>query len=463
MSFPRLALSTILFLVVAVPTTQAGEEREKARAELRQIAAEANRLSRAFNLVHQIVGPSVVSIHTKETVRFANYWTGRVTRREVDMGEGSGFIIHSDDKYSYILTNSHVVLQTNQQQEFLTGPDQQPVRYDRVRVTLNDKRDADAEYVGYYPQSDLAVLKIAIPKLPAIEWADSDQVHVGDWVVALGYPFAVGFSATTGIVSATDRSTGIYSSSMAGGFDNFIQTDAAINPGNSGGALVDLQGRVIGVNSNIISRSGGNVGLGFAIPSNHARRIAEDLITHGHVRRSVIGINLAMPAKDDPAYDPAKDPDRDLVKIAEVVPDSPAAAAGLKPGDVVLSIDQFRVTSPQQFQSRMSSYRIGVTVPLTVKRDNKELVVQVVPIAMDDLYKRLDKAAGDTATRRGVELRGFGLAVATDDRPGLVITDLDPDGVAMAAGLEIGDRLLHERSVGALRTLDDARQLDKLR
>ena len=440
-------IAGIVGLITAV-SAPAVEDREKAKAELKQIAAEANRLSRAFNLVHEIVGLSVVSIHTKETVRVADWWTGRVARREMDAGEGSGFIIHSDDKHSYVLTNSHVVLQTNQQQEFVLGANGQPVGYDKVRVTLNDSRDAEAEYVGYYPQSDLAVLRVALPNLPTIEWADSDQVRVGDWVVALGYPMAVGYSATAGIVSATDRSTGIYSN-MASGFDSFIQTDAAINPGNSGGALVDLQGRVVGVNSNIISRNGGNIGLGFAIPSNHARRIAEDLVKYGRVHRSVIGVQLEQ--------------GEGQARINSVIPDSPAATAGLKAGDVVLAVGQYRVAGPSQFQSRMSTFRLGDKVPLKILRDGKDLVLTVSPVAEDELSKRLDKGARDTATRHGSELRGFGLWLADDSKPGLVITEVDPNGVAMAAGLAPGDRLLHEKSLGALHTLDDIRQLDKRR
>lgn len=433
-------------VVSAEPTAPPVVDRDKAKAELKRIAAEANLLSRAFNLVHEVVGPSVVSIHTKGTVRVADWYTGRVARREIDVGEGSGFVIKSDEKASWVLTNSHVVLQTNQQQEFVRGANGQPVGYDKVLVKLNDGREAEGEYVGFYTNSDLAVLKIAIPHLPPIEWSDSDQVKVGDWVVALGYPLAVGYSATTGIISATDRSTGIYGQY---GFDNFIQTDAAINPGNSGGPLVDLQGRVLGVNSNIISRTGSNIGLGFAIPSNHARRITEDLIKYGRVHRSVIGVQ----------YD---EQNQERTTITAVVPASPAAKAGLKAGDVVVAVDQYRVTGPQQFQSRMSTYRIGDQVALRILRSGKELVLTVAPVSEDDLTRQLESAAGETSARQAM-LANLGMTVAEDGRAGLVITATDPDGIAAAAKLTKGDRLLHEKSFGALRTIDDARQLDRRR
>lgn len=437
----------VLVAILALPgLAPAVEDRDKAKAELRRIAAEANLLSRAFNLVHEIVGESVVSIHTKGTVPVRDWYTGRIARREVDVGEGSGFVIHSDDKASFILTNSHVVLQTNQQQEFVMGANGQPVGYDRVLVKLRDGREVEGAYVGFYPRSDLAVMKITIPRLPAIEWADSDQTRVGDWVVALGYPLAVGYSATAGIVSATDRSTGIYGQ---GGFDSFVQTDAAINPGNSGGPLVDLQGRVVGVNSNIISRTGANIGLGFAIPSNHAKRIADDLIKFGRVHRSVIGVQ----------YDEEV---RDRTAIIAVVPGSPAALGGMKPGDVVVAVDQYRVAGPQQFQSRMSTYRIGDKVPLKVLREGKELVLHIAPVSEDDLTRQLEKAAGETATRR-VVLAHLGMSVAEDGQPGLLITAVDGEGVAAAANLVPGDRLMHEKSVGPLRTTEDARQLEHRR
>ena len=255
---PILLLCSVCCWLAALD--QAG--RDQARAELRQLAAESTRLSRCFNLVHELVGPSVVSIRTKER-QVVLTWGGRAVR-EVDAGEGSGFIVAADAKQAWILTNAHVVVQSDGQNGFQRKRDGSYAGYDRLRVVLHDNREADATYVGVDVPSDLALIRVPIGGLPAAEWADSEQVHVGDWVLALGYPLGVGYSASAGIVSATDRSTGIYEA--VGGFESFIQTDTAINPGNSGGPLVDIQGRIVGVNSNIKSSTGANIGLGSPSP-----------------------------------------------------------------------------------------------------------------------------------------------------------------------------------------------------
>ena len=250
----------LILLLIATSLIHAGEDnrREKLRSELKEASKELERFSRAVNLIHELVAPSVVSIHTKEQRIYTNVRSREWTKREVEVGEGSGFVFHSDEQASWIITNAHVVVQTNNEQEFVAGPDGKLVTYDRVQVVLSDNRELEAEYVGVYVESDLAVLKVKMPHLPALDWDDSDQTKVGDWVVALGYPLGIGYSATSGIVSATDRSIGIYQSIR--GFDSFIQTDAAINPGNSGGPLVDSRGRVIGINASIKSSTGANIG-----------------------------------------------------------------------------------------------------------------------------------------------------------------------------------------------------------
>ncbi|HEX3134997.1 MAG TPA: trypsin-like peptidase domain-containing protein, partial [Planctomycetota bacterium] len=248
-----------LFLVlVSFLALHGGEDarREQLKAELKQASAELARFSRAVNLVHELVAPSVLSIHTREERLRPVLYRGRLfaDKREVEVGEGSGFVFYSDAKASWIITNAHVVVQTNADQQFITNNKGQPVGYDRIVAVLSDNRELKAEYVGVYVESDLAVLKIDVPDLPALEWADSDQAKVGDWVVALGFPLGVGYSATSGIVSATDRSIGSFQG--LGAFDSFIQTDAAINFGNSGGLLVDVNGRVLGINASIKSSTG---------------------------------------------------------------------------------------------------------------------------------------------------------------------------------------------------------------
>jgi serine protease Do len=456
MLFRHLILSALA--CAAVCPAAEDQERERLRAELKQVSGELARLSHAFNLIHELVAPSVVSIHTRERRSIPNPYSGRFVIREVEVGEGSGFIFHADDKASYILTNSHVVLQTNADQQFVSGANGQPVGYDRVRVALTDNREMDAEYVGVYLQTDLAVLKIAIPHLPALEWADSDQAKVGDWVLALGYPLGVGYSATSGIISATDRSTGIYQS--VGGFDSFIQTDAAINPGNSGGPLVDIQGKVIGINASIISKTGVNIGLGFAIPSNLGKHVAADLLKHGRVRRPMVGVQI-----EDVGPDQAKAlglPQVQTIRITTVVPGSPAAKAELQKGDVILGVNRARVVSLQQFQARIASSTLGDTLQFHIWRAGTELDRMVTPIAEDELERTLAVAAKETAQRQGLPLRAFGMWVGTDDRPGLRVTLVEDGGLAAQAGLKVGDRLLHERSVGPLRGADEVAELNKL-
>src|SRR5688572_14256896 len=222
-------------------------------------------------------------------------------------GMGSGVIVSKD---GYLLTNNHVVDNA-----------------DEVKVILNDGREFTAKVVGKDPKTDIAVLKIDAKDLPAIPVADSDQSEVGDLVLAVGNPFGVGQTVTMGMVSATGRGN------LGLDYEDFIQTDAAINPGNSGGALVDAEGRLIGINTAILSRSGGNQGIGFAVPVNLARTVMESLIKDGRVVRGFMGVNI-----QDLTPELAKGFDLDRtsgVVVADVTPNSPAAKAGLKSGDIV--------------------------------------------------------------------------------------------------------------------------------
>ncbi len=454
-----LIFSTVLSLGLGSTSSYALDEeaRAKAREELKTVGGELQRLSHVFNLVHELVGPSVVAIHTRsqEAVPYRTPFGGVFFggSREVEVGEGSGFIFHTDDKASYIMTNSHVVLRMNEQQQFERDRNGRYIGYERITIELNDGREIDAEYVGWSVETDLAVLKIPLPKLPTTEWADSDKTRVGDWVVALGYPLGVGYSATSGIVSATDRSTGIYK--PVGGFESFIQTDAAINPGNSGGPLVDLTGRIVGVNSNILSRTGSNIGLGFAIPSNLVKRVGEDLLAHGEVRWPGIGVDAEEIAADQtPALGL---PSGTAVRLAHVFPDTPADRGGLENGDVVLTVGGVRIAGQMQFRSRLAACRIGQEVPLTIWRGGKTLERSVVPVALEDIKKKraIIKAEDE------IDLKAFGLHLGNDGQPGLVITEIDSKGLAAQAGLEPGDRVLAERSTGAFKTIDDAKPLGR--
>ncbi len=448
-------LKSILCLCLAAcaesaPAMDPGE-RARAKEELARVSAEAFKVSRAFELIHEIVGPSVVSIHTHQQVHQLNLNPNdqslREEVRQVPIGEGSGFIFHADDSATYILTNSHVVLQTNSNKGFVRDLNREPVGYDRVTVMLNDNREIVAEYVGFDLQTDLAVLKIPLPNLPTIDWADSDRARVGDWVLALGYPFGVGYSATSGIISATDRSTGIYGG--VGGFESFIQTDASINPGNSGGPLVNLEGQVIGVNANIISQDGASIGLGFAIPANLAHRVADDVVEHGKVIRPRVGIYL-----DELSPDRALAlglPQAQTVLVTLVIPGSPADLAGLKKEDIILAVNKVPIQSVQQFRSRVASSKVGVPLPMQLWRKGAEISVDIVPIADHDLGAKLEREANSTKSQSGgTDLGAFGLRVDSDEKPGVVVTEVDADGLAAQAGLAPGDRILHERDAGPI-------------
>ena len=438
----------LLLLIAAVIALGAADDaRARAKAELAEVSKEALRLSRAFNLIHELAAPTVVSIHTREQYRLINRWELREEVREVEVGEGSGFLFASDDKASYVLTNAHVVAQTNGKQEFIRGAKGQPVAYDKIAVVTNDNRSYDAELVGLDLQTDLAVLRIPVGKRPTVEWANSDQARVGDWVVAEGFPFGKGYSATSGIISATDRSTGIYSGVR--GFESFIQTDAAINPGNSGGPLFNLEGKVVGVNANIISPTGVNAGLGFAIPANLARRVAEDLMDDGKVTRPMVGVEIKELSTDDALAMGV--PGLHTLQIRSVVPGSPAESGGVRPGDVLLAIDTLSIQSWQQFRARIASARIGDNLEFSLWREGKEVKATIATVASDQLAVKVGERL-----RQGAHLGEFGLLLGDDDdKPGLAVLHVQPESLADQAGISAGDRVLHERVLGALHKLTD--------
>jgi serine protease Do len=265
-------------------------------------------------------------------------------------GLGSGVIVRQD---GYILTNHHVI----------DGADQ-------IEVDMNDHRSLQAQVVGSDPPSDLAVLKVNATGLPVLNLGDSDRTRVGDVVLAIGNPLGVGQTVTMGIISAKGRQTGLSN----GSFEDFLQTDAPINRGNSGGALVSTNGELIGINSQILSPSGGSIGLGFAIPSNMARNVMEQLINSGKVRRGQLGIVvLPIPSEEASQLGVKEGPG---VVVYQVQSGSGADRAGLRRGDVINALNGQAVTDPNSFRNAIASTPPGSEITLTVRRDGSDRQVR---------------------------------------------------------------------------------------
>jgi Do/DeqQ family serine protease len=273
-------------------------------------------------------------------------------RRQVQSA-GSGVIV--DAANGYVLTNNHVV-----------AVGQEEV----IEVTLKDKRHFRAKLVGRDPETDIAVLKINADHLTEVEFGDSDRLRVGDYALAIGNPFGLGLTVTSGIISALGR-TGL----GIEGYEDFIQTDAAINPGNSGGALVNIKGQLIGVNTAILGPSGSNIGIGFAVPANIAKEIMLDLIKNGDVKRGQIGI---LPQDLTPDIASSLDIETsDGALVAQVAGDGPAARAGVQAGDLIVGIDGVPVHAVSDFRRRIDVSHIGDTLTLTLIRDGQTITRKV--------------------------------------------------------------------------------------
>ena len=306
--------------------------------------------------------PTVVNIYTSKETKVPRhpfmddpvfrYFFGEQgdaqTRRSASLGSG---VIVSDK--GYILTNHHVVEAA-----------------DEIEVALADSRRTAARVVGSDPETDLAVIKIDLKNVPALTFAQSDQARVGDIVLAIGNPFGVGQTVTSGIISALGRShLGINT------FENFIQTDAAINPGNSGGALVDVNGNLLGINSAIYTRTGGSQGIGFAIPSSLARQVMEQIIEHGTVTRGWVGIGVQDLTPE--LAESLKLPKINGALITDVVNSSPADKAGIKPGDVLIGVEGKAVTDYDSTLALISALKPGNTAMLKVMREKTGVDVKV--------------------------------------------------------------------------------------
>lgn len=359
------------------------------------------------------VTPTVVHIRTyqedlyRRNNSFRNFFDRWMDRNGEEgyrppTGSGSGVIISSD---GYIVTNYHVVESS-----------------DEIEVILDDKREFNATVIGTDPTTDLALIKIQTEQLPFVEYGNSDNVQVGEWVLAVGNPFDLTSTVTAGIVSAKGRNINILRNQLA--IESFIQTDAAVNPGNSGGALVNLKGELIGVNTAIATRTGSFAGYSFAVPVSLVRKVTQDLLEFGEVQRALLGVIIR-----DVDADLAETMEIDQIRgvyIEEVSESSAAFDAGLQKGDVIVSIENTNVNSPSELQEQVAKFRPGDEIEVKYSRNNADFKVRV----------RLKNTSGNTALIRHDENEILNL-----DELGISIQKLN-SGERLSYNLEFGIKVL---------------------
>lgn len=412
------------------------------------------------------VSPAVVTIRTESRARaprqfpfmddpfFRRFFGGQLppAPERLLRGLGSGVIVTGD---GYILTNHHVI----------DGAEQ-------IEVDLQGTRTLNAKLVGSDPPSDLAVLKVDETGLPALALADSDKVQVGDVVLAIGNPLGIGQTVTLGIISAKGRRTGL----SDGSFEDFLQTDAPINQGNSGGALVDSNGDLVGINSQILSPSGGNIGIGFAIPSNMARNVLDQIVKHGKVIRGQLGV-VVQPVTEDIAASLKLSNARGVI-VSQVKPGSAADRAGLRQGDVILALNGNVVSDPNSFRNEIAGTPPGRTITLRIWREGseQELRPTLDEFALEERPARPTEEGspepGEKDPRLGIGVQPLTPTLARQlglsaDTQGLVVVEVDPFGAAADAGIQRGDVIEQVnqqpvRSVAELRSAIDSAGKDPL-
>jgi serine protease Do len=380
---------------------------------------------------------AVVNVRTESTIEYQNpfyeFFYGDRYRGEEQRqtGIGSGVILTAD---GYIVTNNHVVENS-----------------DKVTITLNDKRELDAKVIGTDKSTDLALLKIDADNLHFITFGNSDECKVGEWVLAVGNPFNISSTVTAGIVSATGRSMDIIDDEYR--IESFIQTDASVNQGNSGGALVNLKGEIIGINTAIITPSGGNVGISFAIPSSIVQKVVKDLIEFGTVQRAVIGVSIS-----EITNDLAKKEGLDVLEgafVNSVNDNSAAKEAGIEKGDVITKIDNIPIKSPNQLQELVGRHRPGEKITIEVKRKDKTKQFEVTlrnlqgdtGIVKAGAYETIlgakvvnlsDQEKSKLGIKYGVKITELqdGKLKSEGVKPGFVITQINNQPVTSISDLE---------------------------
>jgi serine protease Do len=405
--------------------------------------------SGSFAQVAESVGPAVVNINTVTRMSgrtpveeffgdefFKRFFGEAPERQQVQRSLGSGVIV---DPSGIVLTNAHVV-----------------ERATEIEVSTADGKKHKAKLAGVDKKTDLAVLKLqGGGPYPAANLGDSDAVRVGDWVLAIGSPFGLQKTVTAGIISAKGRSIG------QGPFDDFLQTDAAINPGNSGGPLVNMSGEVVGINSAILSRTGGNVGIGFSIPVNMAKRIYTELAAKGKVTRGWLGVSIQPLTPELAKSFGLKEPNG--VLISDVMQQSPAATAGITSGDVIIEFDKKKVDSPQELQKVVAATPPGRAVPLKVWRDKGEKTLEI------KIGETPDETVALKPTNKGKSLLGLDVRPITPELArqlnlrtpdGVIIFSVDDESAASEAGLQRGD-VIREVNRQKVRSVQDFEKVTK--
>ena len=435
-----------------------------------QVTEEAIRpaldLSEAFVNIAEAVTPAVVRIETRRTARTASGGADQFRRffnmpdpeDQPRLSGGSGFLISTD---GYILTNDHVVSDAEE-----------------ITVFLQDRRRYDATLVGSDPTTDVAVIRIDEEDLPTLSFGDSDVVRVGEWVLAVGNPgfgggSALDYTVTAGIVSAKGRPLNLIQGELGRdpefgpqiaqfAIEDFIQTDAVINPGNSGGPMVNLRAQVVGINSAIASQSGFYQGYGFAIPIDLARRVMEDLIEYGAVRRGYLGVRIAEVTPEDAEV--YRLPDVSGVLIQDVPLDGPAADAGLQAEDVVVELDGITVSRPGQLQQLIARKRPGDRVAVSFYRSGRvrELTVRLTESPINEAPEREPVRAARAEEKLGIQVMDLTPDVAGqlqfEDPTGVIVEDVERLGPAGRRGIIPGMKIL-EINRESVETADDVKDI----
>ena len=420
-------LSALCFSLMALPAAQAEEAPVLPGSQL------AQELSEAFEHVAETITPSVVTISTETKPKKGKAPKGSDALRDFfgedfmdkmvptpQRGLGTGVIV---DDQGHILTNNHVIGEA-----------------DEVNVRLSSEKSVKAKVVGVDPRTDLAVIKIKVKEnLPKFaKLGDSDKLKIGEWVVAAGASFGLDNTITAGIVSAKGRAL------SAGQYEDFIQTDAAINPGNSGGPLVNLRGEVVGINTAIVSKSGGYMGIGFAIPINMAKQVMDSLITKGKVTRGWLGVGIQNLSED--LAESFKYVGTEGALVGHVDPKGPAKTAGFRQGDIIVQLGKEKIKNVNQLRNSVAAIKPGTKLDVTIIRSGKK---DVLGVEIGELATQVDEPAVTPTGENeelGLTLEEFEESDAsklkTSKTQGLVITEVAPQGLAAKADLQPGDILV---------------------